>query len=342
MNDKEKFVYLDLRRKIPESELLEALYKNGNVYSRLADKIAKQQKLDASAFATEPLAFFVEPNVNDDSKGEFIFSDNKPNSFEEDVCAYLELLREAGVDDLDPTLLLPDPGIRRYGDVIQRLIIEMEATKNRALESARRCKLSGEEELADIYCDDALETAQKIDFLRDALNNNNYVVEQDDEYPINLIFIPTTPNYEGHYMCKEIKDIPNNNRYYGIITNLLTCIQRGEFEKKGERLYEYDNRLNTMKYWQIRIPYVHLEGNTYVVLGVKVKKTTVSHEYYSFLGTSYDRFQDWEDELRRCLNNPDFISLQEYYRSCVFKQLIGSKEDDNMNGKGGVQNVKNK
>ena len=342
MNDKEKFVYLDLRRKISESELLEALDKNGNVYSRLADKIAKQQKLDASAFATETLAFFVDSDVNNDSKGEFVSSNNKPNSFEEDVSVYLELLREAGVDDLDPTLLLPDPEVGRYRDILQRLIIEMETTKNRALESARRCKLSGEGELADIYCDDALETAQKIDFLRDALNNNNYVVEQDDEYPINLIFIPTTPNYEGHYMCKEIKDIPNNNRYYGIIANLLTCIQRGEFEKKGKRLYEYDNRLNTMKYGQIRIPYVHLEGNTYVVLGVKVKKTTVSHEYYSFLGTSYDRFQDWENELRRCLNNPDFISLQEYYRSCVFKQLIGSKEDDNMNGKGGVQNVKNK
>ena len=156
MNDKVKFVYLDLRRKISESELLEALDKNGSVYSRLAEKIVKQQELDASAFAAEPLAFFVDSDVNNDLKGEFVSSNNKQRTFKEDVSVYLELLREAGVDDLDPTLLLPDPGVGRYRDILQRLIIEMEATKNRALESARRCKLSGEGELADIYCDDAL------------------------------------------------------------------------------------------------------------------------------------------------------------------------------------------
>ena len=73
------------------------------------------------------------------------------------------------------------------------------------------------------------------------------------------------------YLENDLKNIPNDR--YDEVKGLLMRFKTGTLGKdESKKLYQRFPKLQELRSDQIRIPYRHVEGNKYVILGVILKK----------------------------------------------------------------------
>ncbi len=158
-----------------------------------------------------------------------------------------------------------------------------------------------DEEVQTMY-DELLDTYEAIDGLEEEEE-----LIASSEGSTNTLFFRTSLNRVVLY--EEIdKDIPSD--MYDKVLELLYCLISGHF--KGLK-YLAAKKMFEVRLDEIRITFVRLSRNKFLLLNCFLKKYTTNKEYRERLSRIRDQYLDEKDDYVKRCNDPDFIAMHQKY-----------------------------
>ncbi len=306
---------IDLDNKT-EEELKAAIDCNARTFRLMSSKVDSLRKVQQSAKEK------VRINLTEETEQEPVIQQvsTRDQEFEEEVDYYYSQVRELSIDNIDDEIeeVLPNRKNYDYERIAKR--IQAELMKN--IKELREFIAS--EKLKD---NDLIEFTEEIDSelakiraVSKAMQNHQQEMEAEqlDETPNTLIFVPTSG---GNIRVQDEIDHIDQS-YYKRFDQLLSSIKDGTFKgvKKMHAelagLAEVKDRPSGA-----RITFMRLDKKTYAIISAFVKKSDNNNGYQRMVANHYQTYLSAESDLRRAIQNPEFVSMHQEIEQQIFQTL---------------------
>lgn len=306
--------------KASEEELVSVLKENTRINVKVKEQIQKMSKAtESSIIEIKEMPEVVLACTDSEVEEE--------DDFLEELDYYISEFKnldwkniESGLDDV-----LPTRSNYNYESIVLRLIMEVAKDIKDINEIiTEEADTLSKDELKE-YKEEIISLNKAINVLRDKLkeevNTNESVVKEN-----KLVFLPTSLG--NIRVFDEIKDIPQE--YYSGFLGLFNSIKDGSF--KNIRRFESNNKLTGLievKDFKIRVAFQRLSKDTYLIVSMFMKKSQRDKGYRKALETRYAECKTMLDDIRKNIEDEDFMQLQKGYEEELFRLLSGEKESDN-------------
>lgn len=230
------------------------------------------------------------------------------DAFEDEVSFYLDDFRSLGFEfSLDDLInVLPAPSNFNYGKLLMRL----------SLEAVKEIK-----EMSEILIDEDDESQKdeikkyisnekrKCEFISKLLNDKQAEIIATPKVTHNNIVL--APTVSGN--IKVLDDLEHMAlEFLPGFRELIESIRNGTF--KGIKRFNNNNVLNgicEVRGSLIRILFQRIDRNTYALITAFIKKTTMDKGYQDFIKLRVTDYKLIADKLKKMLDDPEFIKLNE-------------------------------
>lgn len=227
-----------------------------------------------------------------------------------DINHYLpKILKCNNIEEIDN--IIPKEYTTNYYQIINSLLLNINVEININLKIIN--EVSDDEK--EIIRNDINELRKTFDLLLQIKKET--IVEEPEEKNINVVFINKN---NSTTILDDIEHI--DIEYYESIYKLLHRFIDGELmginDNTKNKSITNNDKLAKVKELKnnsekLRITYMHLSHNTYVILRAFIKKSNKTTLTMSYLESSYDLFHREEEELLELIKNPEFLLEQQSY-----------------------------
>lgn len=310
---------IDLDNKT-EEELKAVVECNSRTYRLMSSKVESLKKLQQTA--KEKARTTISEEESETLVGQPVSTID--SEFEEEVDYYFSQVKELTSDNLDEIAdALPNRKNYDYERIARRIQAELMknikelrdfiATESLTREDTEEFTIEINSELAKISA-----ISKEL-----AKTEEEELSAEEEQIPNTLIFVPTSG---GNIRVQdEIEHI--DQAYYKRFETLLSSIKDGTFKgvKKmhGELagLTEVKDRPSGA-----RITFMRLDKKTYAIISAFVKKSDNNNGYQKMVANHYQTYLTAEDNLKKAIQNPEFVSMHQDIERQIFQTLNPSYE----------------
>lgn len=298
-----------------EEELKAAIECNSRTYRLMSSKVESLRKLQQAAkekarttiIEEEPEKVVEQPISTLDSE------------FEEEVDYYLSQVKELSIDNLDEIEeALPNRKNYDYERIVRRIQAELMKNIKELRDFIATESLTKED--AEEFATEINSELSKITAISKELakTEEEELSSEEEQIPNTLIFVPTSG---GNIRVQDEIDHIDQS-YYKRFEMLLSSIKDGTFKgiKKmhGELagLTEVKDRPSGA-----RITFMRLDKKTYAIISAFVKKSDNNNGYQKMVASHYQTYLSAEEDLKKAIQNPEFIAMHQDIEKQVFQTL---------------------
>ena len=262
-------------------------------------------------------------DVSDVDSVEDLVEENSENDeFEDQVTFYLELISGLDRDFTEEELLdiLPSRNNYYYSDIIKRLIAESAKEIKEYTELLLVDDSLNGEDLAE--CKKLIEhEKRKMRLLQQSLFvSEDVVVEKPHKNKI--VLVPTS--YGNIRIINELEHIPSE--YYEGFLELINSIVDGSFKNVKQFKRKEFNGICEVKDFKIRVVFARLTHDAYALITAFMKKFDTDKLYTESLVNKTSEYKRMESSLRRKLEDPEFIEMNDENVLELFRVLGASEK----------------
>lgn len=297
-------------------ELIETLDENNKTASLMLEEIKKLK-----AIAGEEREIIIE---NTSSFPEPLQEEEEEDSLEDELGYYIENFNNASLEELEENSddILPSPENPNYQNIILRIKIELLKAIREINEIIKTTEKTNKEEL-EYYKEELQKLDQKLTLLN---RPREQIISRQEPIKNTLIFSPT-PSGNIRVLEDIEKRVPRE--YYKGFNELFESIQNGRF-KNVKRFVSGNSKtagFSEVKEHKIRVVFDRIGPHSYVVITAFMKKSNNDKGYIESLTKILTDYKNnIRDNLKRNLENGEFLDLQQHYEQELFNKLSTHKE----------------